>query len=82
MIHIDQDENKITYKGSSTRLMAEAGGVLLTVYKEVRSQHGDEYALGAAVTLIRQLIDELKIKPTEILEAIRKAEVVYGDMDR
>ena len=75
MIHVETDKDTVVTKGTATRLTAEMGAVIISVWRNIREQlHDDKLALSMIVNIIKDIIEHERIRPTEIIEAIRRVE--------
>ena len=75
MIYVATNSDTITTQGTPARLTAEMGAVMISVWRNVRQQvHNDQLALSMIVNMVKDIIEHEKIKPTEIIEAIRSVE--------
>lgn len=75
MIHVETDKDTVVTQGTATRLTAEMGAVIISVWRNIREQlHDDNLALSMIVNIIKDIIEHERIRPTEIIEAIRRVE--------
>lgn len=75
MIHVETDKDTVVTQGTATRLTAEMGAVIISVWRNIREQlHDDKLALSMIVNIIKDIIEHERIRPTEIIEAIRRVE--------
>ena len=75
MIHVETDKDTVVTQGTATRLTAEMGAVIISVWRNIREQlHDDKLALSMIVNIVKDIIEHERIRPTEIIEAIRRVE--------
>ena len=75
MIHVETDKDTVVTQGTATRLTAEMGVVIISVWRNIREQlHDDKLALSMIVNIVKDIIEHERIRPTEIIEAIRRVE--------
>lgn len=75
MIHVETDKDTVVTQGTATRITAEMGAVIISVWRNIREQlHDDKLALSMIVNIIKDIIEHERIRPTEIIEAIRRVE--------
>lgn len=75
MIHVETDKDTVVTQGTATRLTAEMGAVIISVWRNIREQlHDDKLALSMIVNIVKDIIEHERIRPTEIIEAIRSVE--------